>query len=102
MTPFNPHALDVKPLLTTNLMLYKNIALEKNIHLSVVNIPNNRILTDPNMTDTVFRTPSPKLHKIHSSKRQHCSFGVYRTRVDVDTSQRYRDWYFRGKGQKYF
>jgi signal transduction histidine kinase len=55
VAPFNLLTLELKPILASNLMLYRSFALEKNIHLGVVNIPNKPILADPNMIDTVLR-----------------------------------------------
>ena len=54
-TPFSPKALELKPILDNNLLLYKDLIFEKDINIRVVNIPNNLILTDPNMLDTVIR-----------------------------------------------
>ncbi len=53
--PFNPYALDLGPILATNLTLFRSFALEKNVHLGVVNTPNELILSDSNMIDTVLR-----------------------------------------------
>jgi signal transduction histidine kinase len=54
-TPFSPLALELKPILDNNLLLYKDLVFEKDINIRVVNIPSNLILVDPNMLDTVIR-----------------------------------------------
>ena len=53
--PLNPHILNLKPSLVNSLTLYENLTLEKNIPLSEVNIPQNQIMTDQNMFDTILR-----------------------------------------------